>query len=210
MVLSACTHCAARLDGNIWRTSLNKTPIYMVIAAIGFGSLSISRPTQADGFNPMTVMNPGKWFGKNNDHYNSDDDSAPPPPPPPVYPMSYGAPPGPGFIAPPPPVYAAPSMPVYAPPAIPVVPNYTAPATGGYYPAPVANSQASGEPSKEEMARRIKELENRLEDMEAKNRQSIPAPQPTTPPPSSYQYYSGDQTPGATTQYPFRPMNANH
>jgi hypothetical protein len=57
------------------------------------------------------------------------------------------------------------------------------------------------------MAQRIKELEQRLEDMETKNRETLPAPQPTTPPPTSYQYYSGDQTPASASQYPFRPMD---
>ena len=58
------------------------------------------------------------------------------------------------------------------------------------------------------MENRIQELEQRLQEMEAKNQAAVPAPQPTTPPPSSYQYYSGDQTPTqSASQYPFRPMD---
>jgi hypothetical protein len=55
------------------------------------------------------------------------------------------------------------------------------------------------------MENRIQELEKRLEEMEVKSLATPPAPEPTSPPPSSYQYYSGDQTPASA--YPFRPMD---
>lgn len=64
---------------------------------------------------------------------------------------------------------------------------------------------ADSGPTRAEMEGRIQELEKRLQEMEAKSRAAEPAPQPTTPPPASYQYYSGDQT--QPQSYPFRPMD---
>jgi hypothetical protein len=52
------------------------------------------------------------------------------------------------------------------------------------------------------MAERIRKLEDRIQQMEAERQTTSGAP--TTPPPASYQYYSGDQTP---TKYPFRPLD---
>jgi hypothetical protein len=217
---------------------LTKAPAYLAALAVGLGALLTQGPAAADGFNPMSMMNPTKWFGKRGDSYGPDDDL--PPPPPPGYggpPMGtpYGPPPGPGY-GPPPPGYAGPAAlppgglgPGYAPPgAPPIIPRggytggYGAPAApyaappstaAGYgmaqapgYRTPAVASTDTG-PTREEMENRIKDLEKRLEDMEAKNRENVPAPQPTSPPPTSYQYYSGDQTPTSAAKYPFRPLD---
>lgn len=205
----------------IWRSALKTVPASMMAVALGLGALLIQTPTHADGFNPMNMMNPGKWFGKGSDRYGPEDGPPVPPPgygtpygPPPLGPGFGGPPPGPGFGAPPPYVGGGAPMTSYPSPTAPTRSGYGVAPRSGYsvprqvtgYAAP-APQPSSGGPSREEMARRIKELENRLEDMETKNRQSVPAPQPTTPPPATYQYYSGDQTPQASSQYPFRPMD---
>ena len=181
---------------------LKKLPAaYLTALAVGLGSQFVLAPTQAEGFSPMKMMNPGQWFGGKD---RDDPDGDYPPLPPPGYGAPYGVP---GYGAPPPgygygaPAYGAPGA--YGAPA---APGYGAPAAPGYGApaAPVYGAQSAGEPSRQEMEGRIQELEQRLQEMEAKNRAAVPAPQPTTPPPSSYQYYSGDQTPSS---YPFRPMD---
>lgn len=209
---------------------LTKAPaVHMAAFALGLGSLLLFSPVQAEGFGPMNMMNPSRWFGGKDRDY---DDL-----PPPGYGGPYGAPgPGPGYGAPglgyaaPGPGYGAPlpvpgagyppmsnayGVPGYLPPTGPtgysVAPppqgNYgvpgaaQAPGYGTTYAPPSTN--ASEGPSRAEMAGRIEELEQRLREMEANARAAAPAPEPTTPPPSSYQYYSGDQTPA----YPFRPMD---
>ncbi len=237
---------------------LKKTSTVCLTAlAVGLGSLAVTGSVAADGFNPMNMMNPGKWFGNKNDGPDLDD--LPPPPPPGYGPhpgMPYGAPPpGPGYGALPPPGVVGPGL---APPPVPqggpiynAAPNghppagyaygAPAPALSGYgappqagYGAPQADpyggayqggqpqpsqvyqgyapqntpsyTPADSGPSRDEMAGRIQELEQRLQEMEAKSRAAAPAPQPTTPPPASYQYYSGDQTQDQGQTYPFRPM----
>ena len=181
---------------------LKKLPAaYLTALAVGLGSQFALAPAQAEGFSPMKMMNPGQWFGGKD---RDDPDGDYPPPPPRGYGAPYGAP---GYGAPPPgygygaPAYGAPGA--YGAPA---APGYGAPAAPGYGApaAPAYGAQSAGEPSRQEMEGRIQELEQQLQEMEAKNRAAVPAPQPTTPPPSSYQYYSGDQTPSS---YPFRPMD---
>jgi hypothetical protein len=99
--------------------------------------------------------------------------------------------------------YGAPGAPPYGAPrgaagyGMPPAASYRAPAT----------PSADTGPTRQEMENRIKDLEKRLEDMEAKNRENVPAPKPTSRPPTSYQYYSGDQTPASASKYPFRPMD---
>ena len=52
-----------------------------VALALGFGSLSLPVIATAGGFNPMSAMNPSKWFGgKDRDRYYDDYDYGPPPP----------------------------------------------------------------------------------------------------------------------------------
>ncbi len=192
---------------------LKKAPtLYLAALAVALGAPLASSLAFADNFNPMNMMNPGKWFGKK-DRYGSDGDYPPPPA------AAYGAPIGGPYGAPPPygaPLpYGAPAPGMYGP-----APAYN----GGYGPAAMApetrplgtpispgyqtpsyQAPASSGPSRAEMENRIQELEQRLQDMEARAKAATPPPQPTTPPPTSYQYYSGDQTP--TPSYPFRPMD---
>ncbi len=196
---------------------------YLAALAVGLGCMSTTTTVTAGGFGPMNMMNPGKWFG-NRDNGPDYDDL--PPPPPPGFGAPYGAPPpGPGYGALPPlrgaPMYnpapgaygAAPTAPYgtgYGIPAHLSTPAYSSPQSysspQGYAPQNTSSSsQASRGPSRAEMDGRIQELEQRLHEMEAKSRAAEPAPQPTAPPPASYQYYSGDQTQSQT--YPFRPMN---
>ncbi len=189
---------------------LKKLPAaYLTALAVGLGSQFALAPAQAEGFSPMTMMNPGKWFG-GKDRDGPDGDYPPPPPPgygAPYGAPGYGAPPpgyGYGYGAPPagapaygraPGAYGAPTAPGYAAPA---APSYGAPA------APAYEAASTDEPSRQDMQDRIQELEQQLQEMEARNPAAVPAPQPTTPPPTTYEYYSGDQTPSS---YPFRPMD---
>ena len=49
--------------------------VYPALLALGCSSLLISTPSvQAGGFNPMNMMNPGKWFGGNSNRRYYDDD----------------------------------------------------------------------------------------------------------------------------------------
>ncbi len=206
---------------------------YLAALAVGLGCMSAATPAAASGFGPMNMMNPGKWFGNNNNRRDIDDL------PPPGYDVPYGAPPpgygygalpppgGPGYGAPPPqapPMFNAPPGAYGAPPSDPYGGGYGNPgfSSAPSYPSTPAHapqtyapkgatsySQVDQGPSRAEMEGRIQELEQRLQEMEARSRAATPAPQPTTPPPASYQYYSGDQTQGQdqTQSYPFRPMN---
>ncbi|KOR32058.1 hypothetical protein TI05_09665 [Achromatium sp. WMS3] len=191
--------------------------------------------TYADSFNPIRMVNPSNWFDNRDNYYDREYPPVPPPgygipyhavpitpvpvtpaiPVTPTIPITQGVPVTPVPITPNVPGYGY--YPNYATPGTLVAPAYpttTSPYNsnnyyGNYsntpnYPASASPKQS---PSRAEMAHRIKQLEERLEDMEAKNRQAVQAPQPVSPPPTSYQYYSGDQTPQATTQYPFRPLN---
>jgi hypothetical protein len=187
---------------------LKKAPaLYLAALAAGLSAQLIMSPAVADGFGPMNMMNPGKWFG-GNDRYGRDDDYPPPPP------MGYGAPYGaplpyggaPGYASPMPGGAYAPAPGYYQgyAPAGSVNRPLGAPVSQGYQ-TPSYNTQTPSGPSRAEMEDRIQELELRLQDMEAKAQAATHAPQPTSPPPTSYQYYSGDQTPSPS--YPFRPMD---
>lgn len=206
---------------------LKKIPTAVVVAAMcGVGAASVSAPTMAEGFNPMKMMNPGKWFGKKDDH--GPDGDYPPPPGAGPWGAPYGAP---GYGAPPPgqgyggPAAAAPygtAQPRDIPgaPANPYyqrqAPAYGAPSAGYYpqaapgygmpptgYPAPGYAAPAApsySAPTAQADPSR-EQMEQRIDELErrleaAESKQRA-TPPPSSPPPSSYPYYSGDQTPPA-------------
>ncbi len=111
-----------------------------------------SAPLQAEGFGPMNMMNPSRWFGGNSDdddYYYGRNGGYPPPPPA----GPYGAP---GYAAP----YAAP----YG------APGYAAPQPA--YPAPGAQSSAGTPPAssdEETTEARIRRLEERINQLESEN-----------------------------------------
>lgn len=114
--------------------------VLSTIVAIGAGALFLPGTVEADGFGPMNMMNPGRWFG-GRDRYDDDyygRGGYPPPPP------GYGAPP---------PRYGTSA---YAPPAS------VAPAAAA--PAPDTAHQAH-----------LRELENRIRELEARRQQSAPS-----------------------------------
>lgn len=87
-----------------------KTTVTIVLGtliAAGAGTLALPETAGADGFGPMNMMNPGRWFG-GRDRYDDD------------YYGRGGYPPPPPAYAAPPPSYAAPA---YAPAAVPRSPD---------------------------------------------------------------------------------------
>lgn len=186
----------------------------VTVKILGLGLLIGQMPIKADSFSPFNVINPGKWFDNTDDRgpYHE-----PPPIPPPGYGVPYGVPSAVGPVFAPPPVYVAPVAPMVPNPVPTVIPpNYSySPAPINNYPATVntpntlPNYQNNNEPSREQMSQRIRELEKRLEEIEAQNRKTPPTAPPATPPASTYEYYPVDQTPKDISNYPFRPLDGS-
>ena len=128
---------------------------FSTLITVGSGFLLVPDMAGAEGFGPMNMMNPSRWFGGGDRDYDApyyaDRGYGPPPP-------GYGPPPmgAPGYgYAPPPPVggYG------YTPPT--AAPGYTAPAS-------TPTTTTSGVDSQT----RIRELEDRIRQLEA----MLPAP----------------------------------
>ena len=152
-----------------------KTAIALsALIAAGIGSMTLSTTAGASGFGPMNMMNPSKWFGGNknrryDDYYDGPGYGGGYPPP--GYGYGYGGPGygGPGYGAP----YGA-----------PLQPGYTAPPAAT---APDASDSGSAE--------RIKELEERIRQLESSQRQ--PPMQPQGFGPQAPQGYGAGQPPAA-------------
>lgn len=127
-------------------------------AVVGGSVLPVT--ANADGFGPMNMMNPSKWFNRNRRDYDDYYDDGPGYGPPP----GYGAPPAYGYGAPPGGGYAP--APAAAYPAQPA-PGYGAPAVSS---TPSPNDDAQ---------QRIRELEERIRQLES--RQQYPAPNAGAP-----------------------------
>jgi hypothetical protein len=176
----------------------------------------------ADGFNPFNVINPNKWFDDRNNDYHTYNEPLPPPLPPPLlhHPIPYGIP-----YAPIP--YGISTIPYWnnypiiwqgqvIPPAT-NPPNYNVDSNAVYRTNKTYehNTISNEDTVKDQMARRIKELEIRLEEVETKYRQPNPpvtsniiSTPPSTPNTNNYPNYSGDQIfNNSATKYPFRPLD---
>jgi hypothetical protein len=165
------------------------------LLTLGSGLLVLPETAGAEGFGPMNMMNPSKWFGGRDRDYDDDyygDPGYGPPPP------GYGAPPPPGVpgyggygYAPPPPAggygYTPPVAPApgYSPPAAPA---YTSPAGGIDSPSSGVDPQT-----------RIQELEDRIRQLESMQ-------QPGGAP--SGAGYGGYQ-PGSTTGGGYQPSSGS-
>lgn len=172
-----------------------KTYSYLLITIIINILIVIFTPLYANDFSPFNMINPNKWFDNRRDDYGPYDEPLPPPPPPPLpyYPTPYGIP----YAIP----YTVPHWNNYPPPVTPTLPNSP--------PVTVDTEDFTTRYSKDQMAHRIKELETRLEEIEANNRPSIS--KPATPSSKVYPSYSGDQTFDNTkSAYPFRPLDLEH
>lgn len=170
---------------------MQKILIYILVT-----NFIASASIYADDFNPFNVINPNRWFENRREDYDYYREPLPPLPPP-----GYGVP----YLMPHANPYVNPygTFYGYAAPAIPITPNY---------PPIIPNTAIKPEEhpsslSKKQMESYIKELEARLEKIEAKNRQNVYAPKPATPSTNTNQYYSGDQLFNNATQYPFRPLD---
>ena len=155
-----------------------------IALAIGVGSLALPVIATAGGFNPMSAMNPSKWFGgkdRDRHRYYDDYDYGPPPP---GYGAPYGGPgwgggyPGyggvPGYGAP---GYGAPGYgaPGYGAPGY-GAPGYAAPGYGAPgYGAPATGYATQPSPSARELQERIEKLEV---EQQRKAYQQPPAPAP--------------------------------
>lgn len=123
----------------------------------------------AGGFNPMNMVNPSRWFG---DRYDDYDDYR--------YGNRYGYPPG-YYGAP----YGAPfGAPGYAAPGY-GVPLYGAPGISAQSYAPVQTQSPPAVTGSDASAERIRELEERIRQLEAPQKQApqkpIPSYQPSAP-----------------------------
>lgn len=152
-----------------------KTAITLsALMTIGLSSMTMTSVSEAGGFGPMNnMMNPSKWFGGNKNRRYDDDyyDGGPGYGyPPPGY--GYGAPGGYGGY---PGGYGAPGY------GAPVQPGYAAPAAPA---APAASDTGSAD--------RIKELEDRIRQLESSQRQ----------PPMPPQGYGGGQPGSGGGGYP--------
>lgn len=166
-----------------------------VALAIGVASLALPLAATAGGFNPMSAMNPSKWFGGGDrDRYYDDYDYGPPPP-------GYGAPygPGPGWGGGYP-GYGAPGygVPGYGAPAPGYgAPGYGAPAPG--YGAPAAGGYAT------ESTPSTRELQERIEKLEVEQQRKAYQQPPATAP------GSGDATAAAPGGFrPFTPEDQDY
>lgn len=142
-------------------------------------------PLYAEGFSPFNMMNPGRWFNKNSnssDDVPYDDQGAYPPPPPPGYAPATGYAPAPGY--PPPGGFQG------YPPAYGQMPPATPPGNT------VQGSNAQDQ--------RIRELEARIEQLEAEKRAQQPAqypgmqPMPPVQAPSSQNWQATQYAPQGT------------
>jgi hypothetical protein len=122
----------------------------LISASLG-ALLVTAAPLQADGFGPMNMMNPSRWFGGNN---NNDDDDY-------YYGPNGGYPP-PHAGSP----YAAPGYPQAGYGAVPYGPP---PGYGAPQQPPAAGSAMGG--AGDETEARIRRLEERIKQLESENAQ---------------------------------------
>ncbi|MEA3410723.1 MAG: hypothetical protein U9R74_04195 [Pseudomonadota bacterium] len=134
----------------------------IVLVGAGSGGNSLVETVGAASFGPMNMMNPSRWFGGG----NRDDD---------YYGSGYGAPYGsPGYWAP---GYGAPPAYGYgAPPAGGYQQGYGAPPAGGYQ-----QGYGAAAPAEDPSAARIKELEERIHQLESSQPAVPPYPQSAQP-----------------------------
>lgn len=149
-----------------------KTTIAIALStlmSIGSGFLALPDTASAEGFGPMNMMNPGKWFGGRNRRDYDDD--------------YYG---DPGY-GPPPPGYGAP------PPIVAPGYGYAPPPAGGYgYSAPAAAAPVTSPDTSSsgiDAQTRIRELEDRIRQLESA--------QPTAASPTTPSYGSGGYQPSS-------------
>lgn len=150
-----------------------KQNVLLMLAAAVVISIPVAH---ADGFAPMNMMNPGKWMGgKNNDansrnDYGSDGRTVPGDyPNGAAYPAPGAAVP-PGYGAPPPGYGAPGANTAYAPPAgYGIPPTVAAP---GAAPAPAASPPGTDD----RVQQRIRELEERIQRLEAQRHQPVGGP----------------------------------
>ncbi len=150
-------------------------------AVVGGSVLPVT--ASADGFGPMNMMNPSKWFNRNRRDYDDYYDDGPGYGPPP----GYGAPPAYGYGAPPG---------GYAPAPAAAYPAQPAPGYG----APAVSTTASPD---DDAQQRIRDLEERIRQLES--RQQYPAPNAGAPNYGMQQPSQQPATPGYGVQQPAQP-----
>jgi hypothetical protein len=177
-VLSSSEPCVAEVActgtyGETDSVTIQKRKIFAALLTAAFVTMAYAPASQAFKFGDM--MNPGKWMGGNKD-YDDYDDYGPGPDGP------YG--PGPGGPAP------------YGGTPYGGAPYGTGPvgAPGGYAPpgsygrAPTAAAPPAPQPSVDQSGR-IRELEQRIDQLEAEMRRQQPTPSPSRPSTPTYRPY---------------------
>jgi len=135
-----------------------------VLLMIGASGLTFTQATHAAGFNPMNMMNPGKWFGGRNRGYHDDYDR---------YGPGYGGYHGPGYGG-----YGPEYGGYYGPGYGGHRPGYGYGAPGyGYAPAPAYAAPAQSAPESSDTSKEIQELQDRIQRLERSQSQA-PAPLP--------------------------------